>query len=35
MTAGATAGNLPVPAVLCLPILFAAGMTVMDTTTAC
>jgi high-affinity nickel-transport protein len=32
MTAGATAGNLPVPAVLCLPILFAAGMTVMDTT---
>jgi high-affinity nickel-transport protein len=32
MTAGATAGNLPVPAVLCLPILFAAGMTMMDTT---
>jgi high-affinity nickel-transport protein len=32
MTAGASAGNLPVPAVLCLPILFAAGMTVMDTT---
>ena len=32
MTAGAAAGNLPVPAVLCLPILFAAGMTVMDTT---
>jgi high-affinity nickel-transport protein len=23
---------LPVPAVLCLPVLFAAGMTVMDTT---
>ncbi len=32
MTAGASAGNLPVPAVLCLPVLFAAGMTVMDTT---
>lgn len=32
MTAGATAGNLPVPAVLSLPILFAAGMTLMDTT---
>jgi nickel/cobalt transporter (NiCoT) family protein len=32
MTAGASAGNLPVPAVLCLPLLFAAGMTVMDTT---
>jgi high-affinity nickel-transport protein len=32
MTAGASAGNLPIPAVLCLPILFAAGMTVMDTT---
>jgi high-affinity nickel-transport protein len=32
MTAGAAAGNLPVPAVLCLPLLFAAGMTVMDTT---
>ncbi|HVA39204.1 MAG TPA: HoxN/HupN/NixA family nickel/cobalt transporter [Candidatus Binataceae bacterium] len=32
MTAGASAGNLPVPAVLSLPILFAAGMTVMDTT---
>ncbi len=32
MTAGATAGDLPVAAVLCLPILFAAGMTVMDTT---
>ncbi len=32
MTAGAAAGNLPMPAVLCLPLLFAAGMTVMDTT---
>jgi high-affinity nickel-transport protein len=32
ITAGASAGNMPVPAVLCLPILFAAGMTVMDTT---
>ncbi|MFI4888296.1 MAG: HoxN/HupN/NixA family nickel/cobalt transporter [Burkholderiales bacterium] len=32
MTAGASAGNLPLPAVLCLPILFAAGMSVMDTT---
>jgi len=32
MTAGASAGNLPVPAVLCLPVLFAAGMTAMDTT---
>jgi nickel/cobalt transporter (NiCoT) family protein len=32
MTAGAAAGNLPMPAVLCLPVLFAAGMTVMDTT---
>ncbi len=32
MTAGAAAGNLPLPAILCLPILFAAGMTVMDTT---
>jgi nickel/cobalt transporter (NiCoT) family protein len=32
MTAGATAGNLPIGAVLSLPILFAAGMTVMDTT---
>jgi nickel/cobalt transporter (NiCoT) family protein len=32
MTAGASAGNLPLPAVLCLPILFGAGMTVMDTT---
>jgi len=25
MTAGASAGNLPLPAVLCLPILFTAG----------
>jgi high-affinity nickel-transport protein len=32
MTAGAAAGNLPVPAILCLPLLFAAGMSVMDTT---
>ena len=32
MTAGASAGNLPIPAILSLPILFAAGMTIMDTT---
>jgi nickel/cobalt transporter (NiCoT) family protein len=32
MTAGASAGNLPVPAALSLPILFAAGMSLMDTT---
>lgn len=32
MTAGAAAGNLPVPAILSLPILFAAGMSLMDTT---
>jgi high-affinity nickel-transport protein len=32
MTAGASAGNLPLPAVLCLPVLFAAGMSLMDTT---
>ena len=32
MTAGASAGNLPIPAVLALAILFAAGMTLMDTT---
>ncbi|HEY3849884.1 MAG TPA: HoxN/HupN/NixA family nickel/cobalt transporter [Steroidobacteraceae bacterium] len=32
MTAGAATGNLPAPAVLSLPILFAAGMTLMDTT---
>ncbi|MGA9855592.1 MAG: HoxN/HupN/NixA family nickel/cobalt transporter [Gammaproteobacteria bacterium] len=31
MTAGASAGNLPVPAILSLPILFAAGMLLMDT----
>lgn len=31
MTAGASAG-MPVTAVLCLPVLFAAGMSVMDTT---
>jgi len=32
MTAGASAGDMPVLAVLSLPLLFAAGMTVMDTT---
>jgi nickel/cobalt transporter (NiCoT) family protein len=32
LTAGASTGNLPVAAVLSLPILFAAGMTLMDTT---
>ncbi|MDP8986367.1 MAG: HoxN/HupN/NixA family nickel/cobalt transporter [Pseudomonadota bacterium] len=32
ITAGASAGRLPVPAVLSLPILFAAGMTLVDTT---
>ena len=32
MTAGASASDLPAPAVLCLPVLFAAGMTLMDTT---
>ena len=32
MTAGASAGNLPVAGVLSLPILFAAGMSAMDTT---
>jgi nickel/cobalt transporter (NiCoT) family protein len=32
MTAGASAGDLPTAAVLSLPVLFAAGMTVMDTT---
>ena len=32
MTAGASAGNLPIPAVLVLPVLFAAGMSLMDTT---
>lgn len=32
MTAGASAGDVPIGAVLSLPALFAAGMTVMDTT---
>lgn len=32
MTAGASTGDLPLPAVLCLPVLFAAGMCLMDTT---
>jgi high-affinity nickel-transport protein len=32
MTAGASAGQLPVGAVLSLPLLFAAGMTALDTT---
>jgi len=32
VTAGAATGNLPVAAVLSLPILFAAGMSAMDTT---
>ena len=32
MTAGGSAGDLPIAAVLSLPILFAAGMSVMDTT---
>ncbi len=32
MTAGAASGNLPVPATLALPVLFAAGMSLMDTT---
>ena len=32
MTAGASAGNMPIGAVLSLPILFAAGMSLMDTT---
>jgi high-affinity nickel-transport protein len=32
MMAGASAGSLPIPAALCLPILFAAGMSLMDTT---
>jgi nickel/cobalt transporter (NiCoT) family protein len=32
MTAGASAGNLPIGAVLSLPVLFAAGMCIMDTT---
>ncbi len=32
MTAGASAGAMPVLAVMSLPLLFAAGMTAMDTT---
>jgi len=32
MSAGASVGNMPIYAVLSLPILFAAGMTMMDTT---
>lgn len=32
MTAGAAGGSLPLPAVLSLPLLFAAGMSLMDTT---
>ena len=32
MTAGAASGDIPAAAALSLPILFAAGMTVMDTT---
>jgi high-affinity nickel-transport protein len=32
MTAGASAGNMPVAAILSLPLLFASGMTLMDTT---
>jgi high-affinity nickel-transport protein len=32
MTAGASSSDLPWPAVLSLPVLFAAGMSVMDTT---
>jgi len=32
MTAGASMGNLPVAAVITLPLLFAAGMSLMDTT---
>jgi nickel/cobalt transporter (NiCoT) family protein len=32
MTAGASTGDLPVAAVLSLPILFAAGMSALDTT---
>ncbi len=32
MTAGAAAGSLPFGAVMCLPLLFAAGMSLMDTT---
>ena len=32
MTAGASAGDLPIAAILSLPVLFAAGMSAMDTT---
>lgn len=32
MAAAAAAGSLPLTAVLCLPVLFAAGMALMDTT---
>lgn len=32
LAAGATAGALPIGATLCLPLIFAAGMSVMDTT---
>ena len=32
MTAGASAGDMPVLAVMSLPLLFAAGMTLLDTT---
>ena len=32
MTAGASMGNIPLAAVISLPLLFAAGMTLMDTT---
>ncbi len=32
LTAGAAAGDLPVAAILSLPLLFTAGMTAMDTT---
>jgi high-affinity nickel-transport protein len=32
MTAGAATGELPLPAVLSLPLLFAAGMSLLDTT---
>jgi len=32
MTATAATADIPAPALLCLPVLFAAGMTVMDTT---
>lgn len=31
MTAGAAAGNLPLPAIVSMPLLFAAGMSLMDT----